>query len=185
MEIWKAIKGYEGLYEVSNKGRVKSLSRKMWNGHSFWLSKEITLKGRSDKNKKHYLSVCLRKNRKSKTIYIHRLVAEAFIENTNNLSCVNHKDEDKFNNNLENLEWISFKDNLNYGTRNERSGKKRRKPFYGKNLTTGEVIRFERFVDAKTYGFDSGAIIRVMKGQVNAHKNHIFYRVNSVLEKGD
>lgn len=75
------------------------------------------------KNTGGYLRVDLWKNGKKKRFYIHRLIAQAFIANPDNLPCVNHKDEDKTNNNMENLEWCTYEYNLNYGTRIERVAK--------------------------------------------------------------
>ena len=117
-EIWKDIEGYEGYYQVSNLGRVKSLKRKVWNGKTLANKKESIMA--VSKNKNNYLKVCLFKNNKSNTFYIHRLVAKAFIPNLNNLPQVNHKDEDKANNNAKNLEWCTQKYNSNYGTATER-----------------------------------------------------------------
>ena len=110
METWKAIDGYEGHYEVSDQGRVKSL----------WYGKEKILK--PWKNHGDYLLVDLCKDGKVKHTLVHRIVAEAFIPNPNNLTTVNHKDEVKTNNTVGNLEWMSLKDNLNYGTHNKRVG---------------------------------------------------------------
>ena len=101
-ENWKAVAGYEGLYEVSDMGRVKSL----WNG------KEKILK--PQKNTRGYLHVDLYKDGKKKTLNVHRLVAEAFISNPNNLDTVNHRDEVKTNNTVDNLEWMSREDNVAY-----------------------------------------------------------------------
>lgn len=112
-EIWKDIDGYEGLYQVSNIGRVRSLKF----GKIKVLKQEIIKKG--------YKRVHLLKNRKMKGYLVHRLVAEAFIPNNNNLPCVNHKDEDKTNNRIENLEWCDIKYNANYGTAIQRSSKTR------------------------------------------------------------
>lgn len=108
MEHWKSIAGYEGLYEVSDLGRVKSL----------WYGKEKILK--PGKNTQGYLIVNLCKDGHVKSVRIHRLVATSFIPNTNNLETVNHRDEDKTNNAASNLEWMSKRDNINYGTRNKR-----------------------------------------------------------------
>lgn len=113
-EIWKDIKDYEGLYQISNYGSVKSLNHYASNG-----IKNILYKGKILKQNKHkktgYMMVTLCKNNKHKTIMIHRLVAEAFIKNPYNYPCVNHKDENKTNNNVDNLEWCTHKYNNNYG----------------------------------------------------------------------
>ena len=106
-EIWKDIKDYEGLYQVSNLGRVKSLK------------KNKILKGLIGE----YIHVVLYKENTRKNKKVHRLVAENFINNINNYDCINHKDENKFNNNVNNLEWCSKKYNCNYGIRNEKMSK--------------------------------------------------------------
>ena len=119
-EIWKDIKNYEGLYQVSNLGRVKSVERKVWceRNKSFKVLKERILK--LWKSNCGYLRVVLCIDSKTRYHSIHRLVAEAFIPNPDSLPQVNHKDEDKTNNRIENLEWCSGEYNRNYGTRNER-----------------------------------------------------------------
>lgn len=111
-EVWKPIRGYEGLYEVSNYGRVKSFK---WNSNGKILSPA--------KNNKGYYFVSLSKDGKAKGHTIHRLVAEAFIQNPSNLPQVNHKDEDKRNNHVTNLEWCTPGYNITYGTRMERISK--------------------------------------------------------------
>lgn len=110
-EIWRPIYGYEGLYEVSNLGRVKSLG----NDKS---RKEKILK--PHKHRKGYLVVNLYRNGKMKNFLVHRLVAEAFIPNPYGFEQVNHRDENKANNCSSNIEWCSAKYNTNYGTRNKR-----------------------------------------------------------------
>ena len=105
-EIWKSIKGYEGLYEVSNFGKIKSLKKK------------IILK--QFKNTNGYFRVKLWKNKKSKQFLVHKLVAESFILNINNFPFINHIDENKENNCTNNLEFCTAKYNSNYGTRNLR-----------------------------------------------------------------
>ena len=101
-EIWKDIEGYEGLYQVSNMGRVRSLRR------------NIILKSKRETNE--YERVVLSTNNIPKLYSIHRLVAMAFIPNPNNYPIVNHKDEDRTNNRVDNLEWCTQKYNVNYGT---------------------------------------------------------------------
>lgn len=105
-EVWKPIIGYEGLYEVSNKGRVKSLKRKVENRTNLIeekiMKQVITTNG--------YYKITL-SNQKSSTKLVHRLVAEAFIPNLENKKCVNHIDCNRLNNNLENLEWATHSEN--------------------------------------------------------------------------
>lgn len=109
-EIWKDIKDYEELYQVSNLGRVRSMPRK-----GTHINKIHILK--SNKNYKGYLHVSLTKKCVSKTKSIHRLVAETFIPNPDNLPQVNHKDGNKLNNCVDNLEWITNYDNLIHSIR--------------------------------------------------------------------
>lgn len=109
-EIWKDIIGYEGHYQVSNLGNVRSI--KFNRIKLLTPYKEIKRYG--------YLSVYLRLPGSKKIKKVHRLVAEAFIPNPDNLPCVNHIDENKENNCVENLEWCTVEYNLNYGTRIEK-----------------------------------------------------------------
>lgn len=127
-EIWRDIEGYEGLYQVSNKGHVKSLK---------WGKERIL---RPMINSSGYLKVQLYKNTAHQYRYIHRLVAITFIQNPDNKPQVNHKDENKLNNCVENLEWSTAKENNNFGTRNERAGNSLSIPIlqYSKS---GEFIR--------------------------------------------
>lgn len=113
-ETWKDIKGYEGLYKVSDRGRIYSIKRKLYR------------KFKTDKN--GYLVVNLSKNSKYDYPSVHRLVAMAFIPNPDNLPEVNHKDENKFNNSVDNLEWCTTEYNLKYGTRLKRVSDKLSKP---------------------------------------------------------
>ena len=124
-EQWLNISGYEGLYQISNFGRVKS----------FYFKNHRILKPHKVKG---YSNVELYKNKKKKQFYIHRLVMENFcpIENMNVLD-VNHKDEDKSNNHISNLEWMTHKDNLNYGSRAEKA----RMKMQGKNSSRSKKVR--------------------------------------------
>lgn len=99
IEVWKPIKGYEGLYDVSNYGRVRKGT--------------TVLKPTKDKLT-GYMKINLRKDNTVKYKTVHRLVAEAFLQNDDALPCVNHKDECKTNNMVDNLEWCTYKYNSNY-----------------------------------------------------------------------
>jgi len=105
-EIWRNVSGYEGLYQVSNLGNVRSLN---WHGEGY--TRNLYLK----KHPAGYYQVELRGGEcRSKMVTVHRLVAEAFLPNPLNLPCVNHKDEDKRNNQVENLEWCTYEYNNRY-----------------------------------------------------------------------
>ena len=121
-EEWRPIEGYEGLYEVSSYGRVRSLDRYVKTCYeAYKLHKGKILSPAKDKN--GYLKVNLCCNGKHNTIRVHKLVAQAFIPNPDNLPEVNHKDEVKTNNNVDNLEWCDRSYNISYGTRTERQKK--------------------------------------------------------------
>lgn len=114
-EIWKPVVGWEGLYEVSSHGRIRSLNRVIINksgGKQSFVGRIL----RPARDRYGYNRVVLSKEGTSYNRIVHRLVAQAFIPNPNNLPEVNHKDEDKTNNIPENLEWCSNKYNVNYGT---------------------------------------------------------------------
>lgn len=103
MEIWKPVPNYEGLYEVSNFGNVRSIYR-----YKKVLKPMLSNTG--------YKRVDLFKNKKKQQVSIHRLVAKVFVANPYNKPFVNHKDETRYNNNADNLEWVTHKENCNYGT---------------------------------------------------------------------
>lgn len=138
-EIWKDIKGLEKWFEVSNKGRIRSKDRIVRSGKGW--HREIKggiLKTRTQAN--GYKAAHLRVSEigyDRTTVLVHRLVAEAFIPNPNNYPCVNHKDEDKTNNCVENLEWCTVAMNNSYGTRVEKVLKKQR---YGNKHFSGTAI---------------------------------------------
>ena len=122
-EIWKDVVNYEGYYQVSNLGNVRSLPHITIN--------QRKRKGRMRKpytNWKGYLAVCLCKDGKCKSYQVHRLVAQAFLPNPNNYPMINHKDENKKNNNVSNLEWCDVTYNNNYGNRTKRARSKICKP---------------------------------------------------------
>ena len=160
MEEWRDIKGFEGKYMVSNLGRVKSL-----NYHR--TGKEKIMKGNA--NGDGYLYVTLSKDGKVKTCRINRLVAQAFLENPNNLPEVNHKDENKYNNCVENLEYCSRSYNVNYGTGIKRSAEKHRKPVYSIDKESGLITYWESIREAgKVLGIDSSHITACCKGKLKS-----------------
>ena len=138
-EIWRPIKGYETYYEVSNYGNVRSLDRiVVYSDGRKRLWKRRIIKPVKDKD--GYLLCSLCKNGQNKTVKIHRLVAEEFITNPNNLPVINHKDENKDNNYAGNLEWCDGKYNANYGTRNKRIVETQSKPVLQIDLETNQIV---------------------------------------------
>lgn len=129
-EIWKDIEGYEGLYQVSNFGRVKSLDRYVLRNENTLFVKVIVL---SQLNIRGYLAVRLCNSGKYKNYFVHRLVANAFIHNDNNYSEINHIDENKHNNHVDNLEWCDRKYNVNYGSRADKFSNSMKGKLAGKN----------------------------------------------------
>lgn len=122
-EEWRDVVGYEGLYQVSNFGRIKSLPK-------YYFGERMLS---PTDNGSGYLIVSLTKNEKRKNHYIHRIVAEAFIPNKENKPTVNHKDRDKQNNIISNLEWATFSEQIHHVVA---TGKKP----HAKNYTTSRVI---------------------------------------------
>lgn len=163
-EIWKSVPGYEEYYEVSNTGKVRSLTRTviMKDG------KPRPIKGRELKPKINngYPTVNLSKDGIVKTIRIHVLVAKTFIPNPNNLPIVNHKDENKQNNNVNNLEWCTYQYNNNYGNNAPCNSKK--KSIAMCDINTHEVIQiFNSIAEANLFlGKDStsGSIGQAIRG---------------------
>ena len=147
-ELWKDIEGHEGHYQVSSFGRVRSLDFPSWNGSGWFIKKGIVLKQKTSNSGYQYVVLS------RKTTYVHRLVAKAFVSNEHGYPQVNHKDENKGNNYVENLEWCTQKYNNSYGTAIERRASKRRgmmvnnKPCI--NIATGEVYASAVEVKRKT-----------------------------------
>lgn len=167
-EVWKPIEGYEGLYEVSNFGIVKSLRKDVKCNKSIRRQEEIIMSPQKDMF--GYLKVQLRKNGTIKTVKIHRLVAIAFIPNPNQYRCINHKDEDKTNNHVSNLEWCTHKYNANYGTCKQRIAEKIRKPVLQYDMFGNFIARYDSIGDAsKATGARHNAIGQCCMG-VKRHR---------------
>lgn len=131
------------------------------------------------KNKKGYCLVTLSKNGTQKNFQVHRLVALHFLPNPNNLPQVNHKDENKLNNNVENLEWCSHSYNVNFGTRNERisdknTNGKRSKKVYQYTLDGQFVREWESTSDCGRNGYNYGHVADCCRGERKTHKNFIW-----------
>lgn len=176
-EIWKDIKGYEGLYQVSNLGRVKSIPRK------YTKKEERILKATIDHG---YMTIWLFKKGKGKGKRIHRLVAENFINKTNDeRNIVNHKDGNKANNKVDNLEWCTQKENVNHAIKNGlfvfnpqlllEKGK-----IKGKEVIQidkdGNIIKEWRTISEveKTLGFNASHIGECCKGKYKTANGYIW-----------
>ena len=175
IELWKDVKDYEGLYQVSTLGRVRSLDKyidvKIRNVDKV-LRRGRILKPAYDK--KGYLRVFLCKNGKRTCFLVHRLVAEAFISNPLNLPVINHKDEVKDNNYPYNLEWCTVKYNSNYGTTIKRSVEKRSKKVYQYDLEGNLIKEWVSAAEAGRNGFDKASISSCCSGKYKTHKGYIW-----------
>ena len=177
---------YEGLYKVSNLGRILSLNYRNTGKPGLMNPGE---------RKDGYSQVGFWKNGEYKMCFVHRLVAETFLENPENLPEVNHIDEDKTNNfvflnedgtvNKEksNLEWKSHKDNINHGTRNERIAKALSKPVLQLSLS-GDLIReWESAKEAGRNGFNQGNVWACCNGKLPHYKGFLWMYADDYKEK--
>ena len=165
-EEWKDIKGYEGLYQVSNMGRVKSLGRIVIrkNGKKLSIKERILNPWISCGG---YLQVELHNGSgKRNTPKVHRLVCEAFHENPENKPCVNHIDENKANNEASNLEWCTYEENNTHGSRLARIAKSLSKPV-GQYTPDGQLVKIwqSALEVQRRLGVDPSAIRKVARGE--------------------
>ena len=172
-EEWRPIKGYEGLYEVSSVGRVKRLGRKTVtsSGKVRYLKETIR---KPQKDIKGYLNLRLSNNGTYKFCRIHRLVAEAFIPNPNNKPQVNHINEDRADNRVDNLEWVTCTENNNHGSRNEKIAKIQRKPVEGMSLKDNSILKYKQLKDTKLDGFNHLMVSRCCRGIQYKHRGYIW-----------
>ena len=168
-EEWRDVVGWEGLYQVSNEGNVRSL----FDGYYpriRSLNKKLDRYG--------YLSVCLTKKGKSWYKTVHRLVAEAFIPNPNNYPCVNHKNEDKTDNNVDNLEFCTVSYNNHYGTHYQRVSETQSRPVNQLTLDGKVVKTWKSGTEAGRNGFSQECISRCCAGINRTHRGFIWRYVN-------
>ena len=172
-ELYAPIKEFDGLYEVSTWGNVRSLDR--WitykNGRKRFFKSRIKT---TSYDKDGYLRVNLYKNGKEANFFVHRLVARAFIPNPENKPEVNHKDEVKSNNYRTNLEWMTTKENINYGTHTKRSAEKQSKKVYQYDLHGNLIKEWSSVAEAGRNGFDNANISKCCLGKRKFHKGFIW-----------
>ena len=185
VEVWKDIEGYEELYQISNLGNIRSKDRLIVNGICSFVKKGRVLNG-SD-NGRGYKKIKLKKDGKSTSEYIHRLVAKGFIENYEHKPFVNHIDNNPNNNRADNLEWCTHQENMEWmhiqgraertkewlDKLHETQGKSYKKVI-GTNLATGEEIVFEKLNAVKDAGFQPSCVCHCCNGtrNVKQHKGY-------------
>lgn len=185
LEVWKDIQGYEGLYQISNKGRVKSLDRTITrkNGKRMHCGEKIM---KSIPNSTGYLRVKLAKGKTKTHVFVHRLVAMHFVENPNKkeFNVVNHIDCNPKNNSFDNLEWTTLKGNYHHSAKLGRmkrtkswldhlhdAQRKTYKPVVAYDLKSGEIIAvYEAVNECKKDGFSPSCVCNCCKGIRKTHK---------------
>ena len=183
-ELWKVIPEFND-YEISNQGRLRCKSRYLKRGKGTMHCDSHFLKPVD--NGRGYLKVTLKQNGRAKRFYVHRLVAMAFIPNPINKPFINHKDNNPKNNNVNNLEWCTPQENVDWMIiqgRNKRNpewlknckngSSKYFKPVKGTNLKTGEVIYFDCLNDVKNEGFQPACVCNCCKQKRKTHKGYIW-----------
>lgn len=151
-EIWKPVVGYEGLYEISSLGRVKRLPKYVTDSigrNTYYEEKILTNKIATQTG---YPSIGLRKDGKTSKICIHKLIADAFIPNPDNLPCINHKDEDRSNSVLSNLERCTYSYNNTYGSAMQKRKATLRRNLEGKHKTIYQFTKDGELVGVFTCG---------------------------------
>ena len=175
-EIWKDIPGYEGYYQVSNLGRVISVDRTYVSGNG--CIKKVGGELKYQRTNNGYLRVALSKNGVKRFKLVHRIVADVFISNPNNLPFVNHKDECKTNNFVDNLEWCNQNYNNSYGTRLKRCAISCSKPIV-QCFKNGKPFIFwlnARQVERSIFNVHNTQLSMCLKGKCKTGKGYIWRR---------
>lgn len=178
--MWKDIKGFEGYYQVSDYGLVKSLSRTIIRNNNPYKIQERILS--PAKHKSGYLYVMLSKDGLDYMKKVHRLVAEAFIPNPNNLPCVNHKDENKRNNLSSNLEWCTIGYNANYSQNTIKAAKSIAIKIVSIDKEGNKILYDSANLAARYVNGDASAIIKVAKFINKTHRGYV-WRYASMFTK--
>lgn len=178
-EIWKDIKGYEGLYQVSNHGRVRSLDRIIVDNWCTRKFKGQVLNPTEHNGKQPYLYVSLSKQGEVKKYFVHQLVAETFIPNPENKPQVNHKDGDPQNNKASNLEWVTNAENTQHAYNTGLNSKSKKCTLI--NIKTKEMKKFPSMSQLGLYlGKSRGWVHGVVK-----EKGKIFNYKDYQIKVGD
>ena len=190
-EIWKDIEGYEGCYQVSNLGRVRSVDRTITRKDGV----TVNVKGRvlsTPPNQDGYPHVNLHKDGQGNSQKVHRLVAKAFIPNPQKNKEINHIDENKANNDIENLEWCTRKHNMNHGTIIERvqshpsiikAREESKKAVIGVHIKTGDEVHFESVNEADRSGFPRRNVFSVIHGYDKSCRGYVWFYESEYTEE--
>lgn len=175
MEEWRDITGYEGMYQVSNLGHVRSLDRVVNSRPG--LKQSLCGKALKINNCAGYSVVGLHKNGITKNKLVHRLVAIAFLTKPFGKNYINHKDYDPSNNRVDNLEWCTQAENIAYSMGHIREGKRKNqgRPVIAINVVTGNMFEFECMNDAEKYGFSQGSVGMCCQGKRKTHKGYKWF----------
>jgi hypothetical protein len=174
-EIWKPVVGYEGLYDVSNKGRIKSIKSGRYKNKKIIRKVSYLSNG--------YAVVTLKTNRTQKTLYVHRIVFEAFVKKLpiwigctkgNKRMEINHKDENPKNNELNKLELVTCTQNNNYGNHNKRISIAKSKGVYQYDINLSLVKIWPSIKECNRNGFNSGAVCQCCKNRFGKEGNNVY-----------
>jgi hypothetical protein len=194
VEFWKDVCGYENYYQVSNFGRVRSKPRMCFNGRVYYCKKPKILTPQPNNN--GYLRIQLVNGEERKRHYVHRLVATAFIDNGDNKREVNHIDSNFLNNKVDNLEWVTHKENHHHAFINGRLDNQMKKwveglrkhnaktqlPVVAYHPVTKQTLRFNSIQEAGRNGFNAGGVCECCKGTRGTHKGFLWHYEKEHIE---